>query len=99
MANKRANLPDPSKTLAKGRGVRLMKVADTWRLIGAAGGDLFFLAEMPDAGGMPSGVVQNQLTQADLFARRIVDDQTYTVVAHGGSVDMDASRGYRQQSA
>jgi len=99
MAHKRANPPDLSKTLAKGRGVRLMKVAEIWRLIGAAGEDLFFLAELPDAGGMPSGIVQNQLTQADLFGRRIVDDRTYTVVAHGGSVDVDASRGYKQRSA
>ncbi len=99
MANKQPNPPDMTKTLAKGRSVRLIKVASTWRLIGAAGGDLFFLAELADTGGLPSGVVQNQLTQADLFGRRSVDDRTYTVAAHGGSVEMDAARGYAQTSA
>ena len=99
MSNKRPNPPDLNKTLAKGRGVQLLKVADTWRLIGTAGGDLFFLAEVPDAGGMPSGVVHNQLTKGDLFGRRVVDDRTYTVVAHGGRVEMDAERGYSQRSA
>jgi hypothetical protein len=99
MAYKRPNPPDLSKPLPKGRSVRLLKIADTWRLIGAAGEDLFFLAELPDAGEMPSGVVQNQLTEADLFGRRVVDDRTYTVVAHGGRVEMDAGCGYRQRSA
>jgi hypothetical protein len=99
MTRKLQNPQDTSKTLPSGRSVRLMKVADTWRLIGAAGGDLFFLAEVADAGGLPAGVVPNQLTQANLFGRRRVDDRTYTVVAHGGSVEMDPARGYSQTSA
>jgi hypothetical protein len=99
MVRKQQNPRDTTKTLSKGRSIRLMKVADTWRLIGAAGGDLFFLAEVADAGAMPSGIVPNQLTQANLFGRRLVDDRTYTVVAHGGSVEMDPARGYSQTSA
>lgn len=99
MATKQPNPRDLTKTLSKGRSVRLMSVAGTWRLIGAAGGDLFFLAELVDAGGIPTGVVHNQLTQADLFGRRIVDDRTYTVSAHGGSVEMNAARGYAQTTA
>jgi len=99
MMPRRANPTDPNKTLSKGRSVRLSKIADTWRLIGAAGGDLYFLAEVPDGGGLPSGIVRSHLKQADLFGRRVVDDRTYTVVAHGGSVEMDAGRGYAQVSA
>jgi hypothetical protein len=99
MSRKQPNPRDLTKPLPKGKSVRLLKVADTWRLMGAAGGDLFFLAEVADAGGMPSGVVPNQLTQSHLFSRRLVDDQAYTVVAHGGSVEMDPARGYVQASA
>ena len=99
MPSKQPNPRDLTKTLAKGRRVRLTNVAGTWRLVGAAGGDLFFLAEVADAGGFPTGVVHNQLTQAHLFARRHIDDRAYTVVAHGGSVEMDAARGYAQTSA
>ena len=99
MATKQPNPRDLTKTLSKGRAVRLMNVGGTWRLIGAAGGDLFFLAEVADTGGVPTGVVHNQLTQANLFGRRIVDDRTYTVSAHGGSVEMDAARGYAQTTA
>jgi hypothetical protein len=92
-------LPDVTKPLPKGRSVRLTRIAGTWRLVGAAGGSLFFLAEVADAGGLPTGVVPNQLTQAHLFGRRLVDDRTYTVVAHGGSVEIDPGRGYEQESA
>ena len=99
MASKQPNPRDLTKTLSKGRSGRLSNAAGTWRLIGAAGVDLFLLAEVADAGGRPSGVVANQLTRAHLFSRRTVDDRTYTVVAHGGSVEMDAARGYEQQSA
>ena len=99
MATKQQNPRDTTKTLPAGRNVRLMNVAGTWRLIGAAGGDLFFLAEMADTGARPSGVIQNQLTEAHLFGRRLVDDRTYTVVEHGGSVEMDSARGYAQRSA
>jgi hypothetical protein len=99
MATRQSNARDLTKTLGKGRSVRLMNVGGTWRLIGAAGGDLFFLAEVVDAGGVPTGVVHSQLTQADLFGRRVVDDRTYTVSAHGGSVQMDAARGYIQTTA
>jgi hypothetical protein len=99
MVRKQPNPRDTTKVLPKGRSVRLIKVANTWRLIGAAGGDLFFLAEVADTGAMPSGVVANQLTHADLFGRRSVDDRTYTVAAHGGSVEMDPARGYAQTSA
>ena len=99
MARHPQNPRDLTKTLSQGRSVRLSKVAGTWRLIGAAGGDLFFLAELADAGGLPSGVVANELTQAHLFSRRVVDDRTYTVVAHGGTVDMNPARGYSQVSA
>ena len=96
---KQQNPRDPAKTLGKGRNVRLTNVAGTWRLIGASGASLFFLAEVADAGAFPSGVVANQLTQAQLFGRRIVDDRTYSVVAHGGSVEIDPARGYAQASA
>jgi hypothetical protein len=99
MATRQSNPRDLTKTLAKGRNVRLMNVGGTWRLIGAAGSDLFFLAEVADAGGVPTGVVHNQLTQADLFGRRTVDDRTYTVSAHGGSVEMNSARGYAQTTA
>ena len=99
MATRQPNPRDLTKTLSKGRNVRLMNVGGTWRLIGAAGSDLFFLAEVADAGGVPTGIVQNQLTQADLFGRRTVDDRTYTVSAHGGSVEMNAARGYVQTTA
>lgn len=99
MVRKQQKPRDTTKVLPKGRSVRLFKVAGTWRLIGAAGGDLFFLAEVPDTGGLPSGVVPNQLTQANLFGRRLVDDRIYTVAAHGGSVEMDPGRGYSQTSA
>jgi hypothetical protein len=90
---------DLTKTLAKGRHVNVSKVAGKWRLLGAAGGDLFFLAEVADAGSLPTGSVPNELTQADLFSRRIIDDRSYTIVAHGGAVQMDAARGYAQSSA
>ena len=99
MATKRPNPRDLTKTLPGGRAVRLMNVGGTWRLIGAAGGDLFFLAEVAGTGAIPTGVVHNQLTQADLFGRRVVDDRTYTVSAHGGSVEMNAARGYAQTTA
>ncbi|MGB7157235.1 MAG: hypothetical protein WBD40_04155 [Tepidisphaeraceae bacterium] len=99
MIRNKQNPPDTTKTLTKGRNIRLNKVAGTWRLIGADGASLFFLAEVADAGGIPSGVVPNQLTQANLFGRRVVDDRMYTVVAHGGSVEMDPARGYSQTSA
>ena len=99
MAYRQTNPQDLSKTLPRGRSVRVSKAGHTWRLIGAAGGDLFYLAELADTGAMPSGVVVNQLTQAQMFSRRLVDDRTYTVVAHGGSVEMDPARGYAQTSA
>ena len=99
MTSNRSNPRDLTKSLAKGRSVRLSNVAGTWRLLGAAGGDLFFYAEVADAGGLPTGVVHNQLVQAHLFGRRAVDDRTYTVVGHGGCVEMDAARGYAQTSA
>jgi hypothetical protein len=99
MASKRRNPPDLTKTLPSGQRVRMTRVAGTWRLLGAAGDSLFFLAEVADTGGFPSGIVRNQLTQSQLFSRRHVDDRTYTVAAHGGSVDVDPARGYAQESA
>jgi hypothetical protein len=98
MPTKTSNTRDLTKTLAKGRRVRLSKAGATWRLLGVAGGDLFFFAELPDVGGLPTGTFQNELKQLDLFTRRIIDDRTYTVAAHGGAVEMDAARGYVQSS-
>jgi hypothetical protein len=89
----------PTKPLGKGRKIRLFKIGSTWRLVGAEGTSLFFLAELPDAGGLPAGVVHNQLVPANLFGRKVVDDRTYSVDAYGGSVEMDPSRGYSQASA
>jgi hypothetical protein len=88
-----------TKPLGKGRSIRLSRIGGTWRLIGAEGASLFFLAEVADAGGLPTGTFHNQLAQANLFGRRVIDDRTYTVAAHGGSVEIDPARGYTQASA
>lgn len=91
--------PQPSRPLSRGHSVQLTRARGTWRALGADGRSLFFYAEVPDTGGFPVGVIESQLTASHLHAYRVIDGTRYSVTAYGGTVEMDAARGYSQRSA